>query len=231
MEMKRVLKENGSIYLHCDPTASHYLKLLMDAVFGKGNFRNEVIWKRTSNHNDAGRFGRASDRLLFYGAAIRRDGARVPLSAANVNSKYRHEDERGRYGDYDLTGPGLSEGESGKPWRGYDPGSIGRCWSVPRSGDYAAWIEDNPHPRLPCRTGRSGPARHSRPGGPDHLHFRGDAAPQALPGSKPRRSAARCVDRHPTRQLASQGSASATRPRSRWRCWNASSRQAVTPAT
>ena len=142
MEMKRVLKENGSIYLHCDPTASHYLKLLMDAVFGKGNFRNEVIWKRTSNHNDAGRFGRASDRLLFYGAAIRRDGARVPLSAANVNSKYRHEDERGRYGDYDLTGPGLSEGESGKPWRGYDPGSIGRCWSVPRSGDYAAWIED-----------------------------------------------------------------------------------------
>ena len=39
--------------------------------------------------------------------------------------------------------PGLSDGESGKPWRGYDPGSIGRCWSVPRSGDYAAWIEDN----------------------------------------------------------------------------------------
>ena len=71
LEMKRVLKENGSIYLHCDPTASHYLKLLMDAVFGKGSFRNEVIWKRTSNHNDAGRFGNTSDRLLFYEDSIR----------------------------------------------------------------------------------------------------------------------------------------------------------------
>ena len=105
LEMKRVLKESGSVYLHCDSTASHYLKLLMDAVFGKDSFRNDVIWKRTSNHNDAGRFGRTSDRLLFYGTAIRRDSARVPLSAANVKSKYRHEDERGRYGDYDLTGP------------------------------------------------------------------------------------------------------------------------------
>ncbi len=143
LEMRRVLKPTGSVYLHCDDTASHWLRVLMDAIFGTAAFQNELTWKRIGNHNDAGRFGRTADRLLFYGPAIDRQAVRVPLSAANVASKYRHRDERGAYGDYDLTGPGVSEGESGEPWRGYDPGSIGRCWSVPRTGDYAAWIEAN----------------------------------------------------------------------------------------
>ena len=69
LELHRVLKPTGSLYLHCDPTASHYLKILLDAVFGARNFRNEVIWKRTSSHNDAAqglsRFGRAHDVILF----------------------------------------------------------------------------------------------------------------------------------------------------------------------
>ena len=70
MEMRRVLKDTGSIYLHCDPTASHYLKLLMDAIFGAGSFRSEITWKRTSAHSDTrqGRrqHGRIRDLLLFY---------------------------------------------------------------------------------------------------------------------------------------------------------------------
>jgi DNA modification methylase len=70
VELRRVLKSTGSIYLHCDPTASHYLKLLMDSVFGPQNFRTEVVWKRQSAHNDArqGRrqHGRIHDVLLFY---------------------------------------------------------------------------------------------------------------------------------------------------------------------
>ena len=57
LEMKRILKDTGSIYLHCDTTMSHYLKLVMDAVFGKGNFRNEVVWKRTAAHNDSAIYG------------------------------------------------------------------------------------------------------------------------------------------------------------------------------
>ena len=57
VELRRVLKETGSIYLHCDPTASHYLKILMDAVFGPQMFRNEIIWKRTSSHSAAVRWG------------------------------------------------------------------------------------------------------------------------------------------------------------------------------
>ena len=70
MEMHRVLKPTGSIYLHCDPTASHYLKLLMDTVFGAGNFRNEIVWRRANAKGDTGQgakhFGRVNDSLLFY---------------------------------------------------------------------------------------------------------------------------------------------------------------------
>ncbi len=67
VELHRVLKPTGSIYLHCDPTASHYLKLLMDAVFGKENYRNEIIWKRTNSHNFKTKgYGRAHDILLYF---------------------------------------------------------------------------------------------------------------------------------------------------------------------
>jgi len=61
VELRRVLKTNGSIYLHCDSTASHYLKLLMDAIFGPVNFQNEIVWQRTGAHSDASRWGRVSD--------------------------------------------------------------------------------------------------------------------------------------------------------------------------
>ena len=60
VELRRVLKPTGCLYLHCDPTASHYLKLLLDAVFGPSNFRNEIIWKRDDAHNDTKRFGRST---------------------------------------------------------------------------------------------------------------------------------------------------------------------------
>jgi site-specific DNA-methyltransferase (adenine-specific) len=70
LELHRVLKSTGSIYLHCDPTASHYLKILMDAVFGKENYRNEIIWKRQSAHSDAKhKFSDVSDVILFYSAS------------------------------------------------------------------------------------------------------------------------------------------------------------------
>ena len=64
--MRRVLKKSGSIYLHCDSTAGHYLKLIIDAVFGQKAYRNEIIWKRTSGQSDARRFGRSHDVILYY---------------------------------------------------------------------------------------------------------------------------------------------------------------------
>ena len=70
LEMRRVLKDTGSIYLHCDPTASHYLKMLMDSIYGTQCFRSEITWRRTNAHNDTrqGRkqHGRIHDVLLFY---------------------------------------------------------------------------------------------------------------------------------------------------------------------
>lgn len=143
LEMRRVLKPDGSIWLHCDDAAGHWLRTLMDAVFGVAAFRNEIVWKRIGNHNDAGRFGRTGDRLLFYGSDIVREGVRIPLSGDNVRSKYRHEDDRGRYRKGDLTGAQPSDGEAGEPWRGWNPTDIGRHWSVPKTGDYAAWIGVN----------------------------------------------------------------------------------------
>ena len=143
LEMRRILKATGSIYLHCDDTASHWLRCLMEAVFGRSAFRNEVVWKRVSNHNDAGRFGRTADKMLFFGAKISRSAVRVPLTDDNVTSKYRHRDRRGTYRTGDITGPGVSQGEAGQSWRGWNPTDIGRCWSVPRTGAYATWIEKN----------------------------------------------------------------------------------------
>ena len=77
LELHRVLKPTGSIYLHCDPTASHYLKVMMDAVFGAIRFRNEIIWKRTSAHNDTlarRAMGRITTILLFYTKGAASDG-------------------------------------------------------------------------------------------------------------------------------------------------------------
>lgn len=133
VELRRVLKESGSIYVHCDPAASHYLKVLMDAVFGPGNFLNEIIWKRTYAHGAIRRWGPVHDTLLFYQKSEARTWNRIKQAHTEryVSSKYRYEDERGRYRLVVLTGPGRREGDSGRPWKGVDPTSAGRHWAVP----------------------------------------------------------------------------------------------------
>ena len=110
LEMSRVLKPGGSIYLHCDATMSHYLKLVMDSIFGRANFRNEIIWKRNSSHNDSKGFGRVADSILFYGPPIRKDAVRVPLDPDYVANFYRYKDGRGQYRAGDLTAKGLTGG-------------------------------------------------------------------------------------------------------------------------
>ncbi len=144
IEIRRILKEDGSVYLHCDPTVSHYLKLLMDTIFGHTMFASEISWKRTSAHNDSLTFGNVRDVILMYGTSdINIEDIREPLKKETVEKFYKYEDERGLYMSGDLTGAGTSDGESGKPWRGIDPGDVGRHWSVPLRGDYAKWIEGN----------------------------------------------------------------------------------------
>jgi site-specific DNA-methyltransferase (adenine-specific) len=99
IELRRALKQTGSIYLHCDPTASHYLKILMDAVFGPQFFRNEIVWKRTSGYNDARRrFGDQSDIVLFFAKSDASifNRAHTAYSEAYLKSHYTQEDQNGR---------------------------------------------------------------------------------------------------------------------------------------
>ena len=108
VELRRVLKPTGSLYLHCDPAASHYLKLLLDAVFGRQQFRNEIIWKRTTTHSDSKTWSRVSDTILFYSNAqrITWNTPHAPHSDEYIASKYRNDDGDGRLYTLDnMTSP------------------------------------------------------------------------------------------------------------------------------
>ncbi|MBM2816447.1 MAG: methyltransferase [Ignavibacteria bacterium] len=109
-EIFRVLKPTGSFYFHCDPTASHYLKLIIDAIFCSkgGDFQNEIIWKRFNFHADAKRFGNLSDRILFYtkSSKFTFNTQREPFSEKYVKDKFTGEDERGKFSLHDLNPPG-----------------------------------------------------------------------------------------------------------------------------
>jgi DNA modification methylase len=132
--MKTILRPTGSVYLHCDPTASHYIKVMMDGIFGHKNFRNEIIWKRTFAHGGASRWGDVHDCLLFYTKSDKYTWNRVTQAHSEdyISDKYRFNDNRGQYRLVVLTGPGVTKGESGQPWRGYDPTAGGRHWAVPK---------------------------------------------------------------------------------------------------
>jgi site-specific DNA-methyltransferase (adenine-specific) len=98
VELRRVLKQRGSVYLHCDPTASHYLKVILDAVFGPENFRNEIIWQRFGSHNDPHRFGRVTDTILFYSKSNNYyfEPVRVSYSADHLAKRFNYKDPDGR---------------------------------------------------------------------------------------------------------------------------------------
>ena len=134
VELHRVLKPTGSIYLHCDPTASHYLKLLMDSIFGADNFRNEITWQRTGSHGGAKRWGPVHDVIFFYTASNKNKWNRTfqEYSLEYINDYYKYEDKRGKYRLVTLTGAGTRTGDSGKEWRGVNPTDSGRHWAVPR---------------------------------------------------------------------------------------------------
>ncbi len=136
VELRRALKPTGSIYLHCDPTAGHYLKLLMDSVFGMRSFRTEITWKRTSAHSDTrqGRrqHGRVHDILLFYTKTGNWNWNPIytPYDQEYIEDFYRHiEPETGRrYTLGDLTGPGGAA--KGNP--SYEVMGVTRYWRYSR---------------------------------------------------------------------------------------------------
>lgn len=141
VELHRVLKPTGSLYLHCDPTASHYLKLLLDGIFGTKNFLNEIIWKRTHAHGSSKRYGPVSDTILFYskGNEYTWTEPKASHSLDYVRKKFTYKDENSErlFQPITLTGSGTRNGDSGKPWRGVDPTDSGRHWALP------GWVIDS----------------------------------------------------------------------------------------
>ena len=132
IELNRVLKPTGSLYLHCDPTASHYLKTLLDAIFGKENFRNEIIWKRTTAHSAAKRWNDVHDTILFFTKSSQYTWNTILLAHdAEYAARYKNTDDQGRvWSDDNLTAPGIRNGESGAIWRGLNPTDKGVHWKI-----------------------------------------------------------------------------------------------------
>jgi len=135
LELHRVLKPTGSLYLHCDPTASHYLKILLDGVFQPQNFRNEIIWKRSSAHSDAKQgakhYGRLTDTIFFYskGEDVTWNQTYRPYDETYTERDYRRVDTDGRrYRLDNIQGPGGAE--KGNPY--YEVMGVSRYWRYSR---------------------------------------------------------------------------------------------------
>lgn len=128
-EMKRVMKSSGAIYLHCDPKASHYLKVLMDAVFGSKRFLNEISWKRSGRRSSIKKsLRRAHDVILLY---TKSSAYTFNLDYEETDDtlldKYTGKDKRGLFRLVPLMASGkVKGGETGQPWRGFDPNSRGK---------------------------------------------------------------------------------------------------------
>ena len=133
-EVHRCLQEEGSLYLHCDPAASHYLKVLLDHLFGPKNFRNEIVWKRTHAHNSSRRYGPVHDTILFYTKSPRYTWNRVfsKYSESYLTKHFRNSDERGKYQLITCTAPGDRTGTRAHYcWRNQWP-PPGRHWAWKR---------------------------------------------------------------------------------------------------
>ena len=139
LELHRVLKPTGSIYLHCDPNASHYLKVMMDDIFGRQNFRNEIVWRRTGAHGKTKRFSPIHDTILYYTRSKDRtwNAPKRPYMVGHVE-EYFVQDENGwrtnYYGNV-LTGSGR-RGGSPRAARARRP--VGRSRRLRRSWAWPA---------------------------------------------------------------------------------------------
>lgn len=192
VELHRVLKPTGSLYLHCDPTASHYLKMLLDAVFGPEKFRSEIIWKRSSAHSDTkqGRqiHGHLHDVILFYtkGEEWKWNPVYQPYEESYIESHYRHVEEetgrRYRKGDLTASRPG---GDTEYEWRVKRKKKKGAEWGAdlddewkdpkdgweykgvpPYSNRYWAYSKENMR-----EFARDGRLDHTRTGMPEYKRY------------------------------------------------------------
>ena len=134
MAIKSVMSENASIYVHLDYHIGHYVKILMDEIFGEENFRNEIVWKRSTAHNDSTGFANLHDNIFYYSKSsnLYFETPMVPYSEEYISNYYNKQDEDGRkYLDRDLSAKGLKGSGYSYTWKGKD--GYWRCpmkWKV-----------------------------------------------------------------------------------------------------
>jgi len=129
-----LLATDGVLYLHLDTKKVHYVKVLLDEIFGENNFRSEIIWKRATAHSGANRYGPVHETLLFYskGPNYLWNGGFHDPEQHDRKGHYKKVDDAGRrWEPGELTAPGIRRGETGEEWRGFNPTAMGRHWSKP----------------------------------------------------------------------------------------------------
>jgi DNA modification methylase len=139
-QLARVLKKTGSFYYHCDWHASHYVKVMLDQIFGENNFQNEIVWKRSDAHSDAKQgskhFGRIHDSIFFYTGNTDEytfNSIYKPLPESTVENWYKHIEEGTgrRYNKADLTAA-KGGGDTSYDWKGKKP-AAGRYWAYSKA--------------------------------------------------------------------------------------------------
>ncbi|MDR0620965.1 MAG: site-specific DNA-methyltransferase [Deltaproteobacteria bacterium] len=132
--MHDLLANDGSIYVHIGTNISHYIKILLDEIFGPSNYRSEIVWRRSNSHNKlSGQYGPIHDVIFFYSksADYQFHPLRTPLSSKYIKARFKYQDKNGIYQPNYLTGAGIRNGHSGQPWHGFNPTSVGRHWAIP----------------------------------------------------------------------------------------------------
>ncbi|MBZ0290025.1 MAG: hypothetical protein K8I30_20540, partial [Anaerolineae bacterium] len=158
LELHRVLKPTGSLYLHCDPTASHYLKILLDAVFGARNFKSEITWKRSSAHSDAkqGRkqYGNIADIIFFYTKSNEWTWNWIftGYDEAYVNSAYRLKEPNGRRYRRDNLTAAKPGGDVEYLWPVKRP--MGGAWEADLDDEFLNPKENREYKQVPPYKGR-----------------------------------------------------------------------------
>jgi adenine-specific DNA-methyltransferase len=131
--LRELLSDHGSIFVHLAPNMSHFVRVLMDEIFGDANFRAEIIWKRTTAHADTADFGTIHDSILCFSKTSQHlwNAQFAPYDPDYIDQYYRYKEPDGRrFMSGDLTGAGLRNGATGQAWRGIQPADVGRHWAV-----------------------------------------------------------------------------------------------------
>jgi len=133
--LRELLASNGSFYLHCDYRRSHYLKVILDEVFGLSNFKSEIIWKRTTARSGSGAYNHIHDCILFCtkSSDFVWNQQYLPYSKEYLATNFKLDEQGKLFRETPITAPGLRSGESGATWKGLNPGAIGkgRHWAIP----------------------------------------------------------------------------------------------------